>query len=103
MNAEFVCMLVLASAVCGLIGAAVGSQKGNAASGFWWGFFLWQIGWILVALASDTRRKCPLCQGVIARAAAVNCQHCGGRLKRKAYVGRGGDPVEEWEARQGRQ
>ena len=37
--------VIFAAAVGGGIGALIGSSKGNAKAGFWWGFLLGPIGW----------------------------------------------------------
>jgi hypothetical protein len=37
-------------AVGGDIGAFIGSAKGNTKAGFWWGFLLGPIGWIIMAV-----------------------------------------------------
>ena len=42
--------ILFAAAVGGGIGALIGSAKGNAKAGFWWGFLLGPIGWIIMAV-----------------------------------------------------
>jgi hypothetical protein len=42
--------ILFAAAVGGGIGALIGSSKGNAKAGFWWGFLLGPIGWIIMAI-----------------------------------------------------
>jgi hypothetical protein len=38
----------------GGVGYAIGNAKGRGPSGFWWGFLLGVIGWIVIALMSPT-------------------------------------------------
>ena len=97
-------IFIFFAVVSGLIGLAIGSGKGRGAAGFWLGFFLGAIGWIIVAVmqatpeaeaartklvnaalhgpggvaagpVSDTR-TCPWCAETI-KAAAVVCRFCG--------------------------
>jgi hypothetical protein len=42
--------ILFAAAVGGGIGALIGSAKGNTKAGFWWGFLLGPIGWIVMAV-----------------------------------------------------
>lgn len=42
--------ILFAAAVGGGIGALIGSAKGNTKAGFWWGFLLGPIGWIIMAV-----------------------------------------------------
>lgn len=45
--------------LCGLIGAAIGSTKGRSGAGFWFGLLLGPLGWLLVAVGPDLRKKVP--------------------------------------------
>jgi hypothetical protein len=97
----FVILLIYAG-VGGLIGYAIGNSKGRGTEGFWLGFFLGIIGWIIVAFqqpaesvateraalaaviqgqAADLRerdrlRPCPSCAEPIRPEARV-CRFCG--------------------------
>lgn len=46
-------ILFFLGVIQGAIGALIGSYKGRTAGGFWLGFFLGVIGWILVMLGPD--------------------------------------------------
>lgn len=68
---------ILGGLFTGIIGALIGgSVRGRNVAGFWWGFFLGPIGWIIVLLCNDERPKCPECRGVIEEGAA-RCKNCG--------------------------
>ena len=58
-----------------LVGAVIGKSKGRLDSGVFWSFFLGPIGWLIVALMSDLRQKCPECGGVVV-AGARKCKNC---------------------------
>ncbi len=48
-----------------LVGAVIGKSRGRLGSGVFWSFLLGPIGWLIVALMSDLRPKCPECGGVV--------------------------------------
>lgn len=96
----FVVPVLVGFLVSGLIGWAVGSAKGNGGSGFWWGLFLGPIGWIITALMTDERKRCPRCKAVLDQTFGRTCRKCGAMLVRKRVVGGGADPVEQWEAQE---
>jgi len=70
------CLLGVVSPVCGLIGYAIGTTKGQPLGGFLFGALLGPIGWVLTIATSDVRRKCKQCLGAVP-AAAKRCKHCG--------------------------
>ena len=78
---------------CGLISAAIGSQRESPVLGFLLGFFLGPIG-IVLAFLVDNRPTCPFC-AERHRTGAVLCPHCRTSLvprRREAQV----DP-EDWQ------
>lgn len=68
-------ILILFMALSGGVGALIGSSKDRAFAGFIWGACLGVIGWIVIAVAPDQRRKCPKCGTVIGQYSV--CKGCG--------------------------
>ena len=62
-----------------LIGAAIGQNKGRLGAGLFFGLLLGPIGWLIVAVGPDNRRKCPQCKGAVPEGAS-KCMHCGATL-----------------------
>lgn len=85
---SIVIMLLLAGP---LIGSLVGLARGRLFFGFFLGLLLGPIGWIIVALCTDLRHKCPACFGSIDPRATV-CRHCGTRLAAPVQV----TTVDDW-------
>ena len=71
---EAVVSIVVAS-ICACIGMFIGRTRGRGTAGFWLGFFLGPIGWIIALLLPREGRRCPFCQEVISDTASV-CPHC---------------------------
>ena len=60
----------------GIIGWAIGQRRERGAAGFWVGFVLGPIGWVIACFLEDGRPKCRQCLGSVPRG-AVRCMHCG--------------------------
>lgn len=65
--------------LCSFIGAAIGQSKGRALAGAAWGLFAGPLGCLIIAIAPDTRLKCPECGGEIVKGAR-KCKNCGSAL-----------------------
>lgn len=70
-----VLMVALWAIIMGGIGQLCGRGKDNGRTGYWLGFFLGPIGWIIAALL-DYPLKCPACKGGVPEGATV-CKNCG--------------------------
>lgn len=70
---------IFGSLICGMIGAAIGKQKGTAVGGALLGFLLGPLGIILVAVSKGSRINCPTCQELINPLAKV-CPKCHSTL-----------------------
>src|SRR5437016_2243615 len=73
--------LLIGASVAGLIGMAIGSTKGSPGAGFFIGFLLGPIGWVIIAFCPDSRPKCPLCKGTTVPG-AIKCKNCGSSIPR---------------------
>ena|ERR1700678_2067315 len=68
--------LLLWAIIGGFIGAGLGREKNQSASGLVWGALLGPIGWIIVYFLPHRGPKCPECLAPIAPDAR-KCRHCG--------------------------
>lgn len=78
MNDLFPVLFVVAFGIAvafGLVGAGIATPKGCVKAGFLFGFLLGPIGLLIVALALDGRKLCPLCRERVNTEAAI-CAHC---------------------------
>ncbi|MFT3851502.1 MAG: hypothetical protein QM733_01970 [Ilumatobacteraceae bacterium] len=50
-------IVLVVALINGGIGALIGSSKGKTSDGFWWGFFLGQIGWIIIAVSRSSAEQ----------------------------------------------
>ncbi len=66
-------------AVNTVIGGSIGAWRGRPGFGIFWGMLAGPLGWLVVLLSADARRRCPWCQMVIPDAAVV-CGHCTRQL-----------------------
>jgi len=60
----------------GAIGAAIGERKHRKSGGFWWGFFLGPLGWLIVAVGPDLGPKCAICGAPRVQGSRI-CGQCG--------------------------
>lgn len=99
-EAAFVLFLValFVATISGFFGVAIGSQRNLATLGFWLGFWLGPLGWILACIWPEPGKPCPECCGTVA-VGARRCRHCGAeatpttsaplksiRLERPVYI-----------------
>lgn len=84
----------------GVVGYFIGGTKGNAGSGAVWGFLLGPIGWLIVAVSKDGRKKCPHCGGTLGEGRVSRCKNCGQSLVKIAAPAQAVDPLEAWEAQE---
>jgi hypothetical protein len=71
------------TAVCALVGLAIGYARGRWLAGLVWGAALGPIGWAVVLLSKAGLIECPDCgRGNVPRAKA--CRHCGVNLQAAA-------------------
>lgn len=59
----------------GIVGALIGDRRGHGVQGFFAGFFLGPLGWLLAYCANDDRERCDACRSVIELDARI-CPHC---------------------------
>ena len=64
-------------AFVGLVGAAIGDNRGRRTAGFWLGVLLGPVGWLAVLLGPDRRAFCPHCRSPLLAADASVCARCG--------------------------
>ena len=66
--------------IMSLIGAAIGARRGRGEAGFLFGLLLGPLGWVIILIGPDYRRKCPECGGIL-EGDYPKCKHCGATLK----------------------
>ena len=73
------------SLICGMISRAIVAKRGLPNDGFWWGFGLWVIGIIVVAVMPAGGREanpvprvyyCSYCNKVLSGTRLTVCSHC---------------------------
>lgn len=72
--------VVLIWFICAIVGAVIGSSKGEAGMGFIAGLLLGPFGVLFAAMSSGDREPCPHCKERIKKKASV-CPHCRTQLK----------------------
>lgn len=63
----------------GLVGYAIGRERGRGGDGFVLGVLLGPLGCLLILCLERRGRKCPECLGVVPDAAR-KCKHCGSEI-----------------------
>jgi hypothetical protein len=86
----FFLFVIVGAVVCGLVGAVIGNTRKMAWPGWWCGFLLGPIGWIIVLLLPKS-------------APAEKERTPGSPTKRTRTVPVKADPFEVWEAKQQKQ
>ena len=80
---SFAIVSVLWALIGGAVGSIIGARKQRQEAGFWFGFLLGPIGWILVLAGPDLGPKCPACKGSVI-VGATKCKNCGSDLSEPA-------------------
>lgn len=63
----------------GVIGLLIGKLRGRESFGFWMGFLLGPLGWLITLLMGQGGPKCPECFGTV-DPRAKKCCHCASDL-----------------------
>ena len=79
MTLQIVLLYTFSALISGAIGALIGQRRRRTGAGFWWGFLLGPIGWLVVALGPALGPKCVNCGSP--RSTSKICFRCG----RNAY------------------
>jgi hypothetical protein len=48
---------IIGAAISGLIGFVIGRTRGRSTEGFWWGFFLSALGWLIVIVGPNLKKE----------------------------------------------
>lgn len=67
--------IILIWLVCAVLGAVIGSSKGEAGSGFVAGLIFGPLGLLFALASSGNRMPCPACKESINKKATI-CPHC---------------------------
>jgi hypothetical protein len=68
--------ILVAWAISGAVGLAIGKHKGRPTAGFVFGLLAGPLGWLVVAVGPNNQPKCPQCRGVVVPGAS-KCKNCG--------------------------
>jgi hypothetical protein len=75
-------VIITVALLDGLVGYLVGKAKNNGSAGFWFGFFLSAVGWIIAALLPDNRYKKAGINRYAYGYGCKICQFCGAKIPR---------------------
>jgi hypothetical protein len=103
---DFLTVLIFWLPINLVIGAALGKTKGRIGAGMFLSALLGPIGWLVILIGPDYRRKCPFCAETI-KPEAIVCPHCQREVSVEGYriwsekryakrLANIGDPVEKW-------
>ena len=76
---ELILNIVIGALIGALVGLLIGKPKERGCAGFCLGLLLGPLGWIITALLSDDRPRCPECLDVV-NDYAKKCKNCGADL-----------------------
>ena len=93
---DYVFVLASGWAVSAVIGYFIGATRGRGGAGAVWGALLGPIGWLVMLVVKDERKKCPFCGGVLGQGAVSRCKNCGECLMRRVPIQTAIDPVAAW-------
>ena len=90
--------VVVGLGISAAIGYAIGKATRRAGpAGLWLGLLLGPLGWLLVLVMADNRRRCPTCKGALPDGTPARCRHCGATLTMAASMPQAVDPLAAWE------
>jgi hypothetical protein len=103
---DFPAFLIFWLPISLVLGAIVGKARGRVGAGMFLSALLGPIGWLVILIGPDYRRKCPFCAETI-KPEAIICPHCQREVSVEEYrtwsakryakrLANIEDPVEKW-------